>query len=54
MGAILETTEVCGVGNFHFVFQFKPEIPKLSAQKQCSPMARRTCMLGVPWTRVSW
>lgn len=53
MGVILETTELCGVGNFHFVFQVKPEFPKLSAQKHCSPVAGWTCMLRVPWAQES-
>ena len=53
MGVTLETTELCGVGNFHFVFQVKPEIPKLSAQKHYSPMAGWTGMLQVPWAQAS-
>lgn len=30
MGIIPDTTELCGVGSFHFVFQVKAEILELS------------------------
>lgn len=31
MGAVPDTTELCGAGNFHLAFQGKAEITELSA-----------------------
>ena len=51
MGVILGTAELGGGANIHFAFQVKPAIPKLSAQKRCSPAAGRARRLHVPWAQ---